>query len=87
MKEISYSEEAVKQLKKIRRGDKILAIKILKKIEQYASFPNSISDIKNLKGKYAEFKRIRVGDYRIIFDENHNVIFIYKIKHRKEAYK
>ena len=66
MKEISYSEEAVKQLKKIRRGDKILAIKILKKIEQYASFPNSISDIKNLKGKYAEFKRINDQDFEYL---------------------
>ncbi|MCK4662148.1 MAG: hypothetical protein KAT68_04740 [Bacteroidales bacterium] len=30
---------------------------------------------------------MRVGNYRIIFDEDNNIMYIYKIKHRQEAYK
>jgi len=39
-----------------------------------------------LKGKYAEFKRLRVGKYRIIFDDDGKVMVIYEVKHRQEAY-
>jgi len=42
--------------------------------------------LKVLKGKYGEFKRLRVGKYRIIFDNDGNVMFIYEVKHRQEAY-
>jgi mRNA interferase RelE/StbE len=84
--EIKYSERAVKQLKQIAKGDKKTAARILKAIEGYAHDPESGFDIKLLKGKYAVFKRLRVGNYRVIFDDEGNVILIYEIKHRQEAY-
>jgi len=59
---------------------------ILKAIEAYIKNPRSKFDIKILKGKYGNFKRFRVGNYRIIFDDNGNVMFIYELKHRQEAY-
>ena len=43
-------------------------------------------DIKILKGKFQTFKRLRVGNYRIIFEEKNNNMYIYEIKHRQEAY-
>jgi len=84
--EIKYSERAVRQLKKIAKGDKKSASMIMKTIEAYSKNPSSKFDIKILKGKYGNFKRIRVGNYRIIFDDDGNVMFIYELKHRKEAY-
>lgn len=85
-KEILYSELATKQLKKIAKGDKKSAKMILDTIEKNAS--NSIGnfDIKNLKGDFGEFKRLRVGNYRILFDEDGNILNIYEVKHRQEAY-
>lgn len=47
---------------------------------------SGVFDIKLLKGEFGDFKRLRVGDYRIIFDEENKVINVYNIKHRKEAY-
>ena len=84
--EIKYSERAVRQLKRIAKGDKKSASSILKGIENYSRNPRGKFDIKILKGKHGHFKRIRVGNYRIIFDDDRNVMFIYEVKHRQEAY-
>ena len=84
--EIKYAERAVKQLKQIAKGDKKTAARILKAIEEYAHNPAGAFDIKLLKGKYAVFKRLRVGNYRVIFDDEGNVMLVYEVKHRQEAY-
>lgn len=59
---------------------------ILETIEKYADDPNGNFDIKQLKGNYGDFKRLRVGNYRIIFDDDDNVLSIYEIKHRQGVY-
>ncbi len=87
MKEILYSEKSKKQLKKIIKSDKNSAIAILNKIENYANEVHDTYDIKFLKGEFGDFKRLRVGNYRVIFDEDMKILSIYEIKHRKEAYK
>jgi mRNA-degrading endonuclease RelE of RelBE toxin-antitoxin system len=67
MKTIVYSEKAQKQVRDIARSDKKSAILIFEKIEQYAEgFTNA--DVKVLRGKYGEFKRLCAGNYRVIFD-------------------
>lgn len=87
MIEIQYSEIAVKQLRMISKSDQRSAVLILAKIEQFASDPKSYKDVKILKGKLATFKRIRAGNYRVIFDTDNNVMSVYQIKHRKEIYR
>lgn len=84
--DIFYSETAVKQIKKIAKGNKKSAKMILDTIEKYASNPEGEYDIKQLKGSLGEFKRLRVGSYRIIFDDDGYILNIYEIKHRQEAY-
>lgn len=84
--EIKYSERAVKQIKHIHKGDRKSAEMIIATIETFAQNPIGNFDIKVLKGKYGEFKRLRIGKYRIIFDDDDKVMFIYEVKHRQEAY-
>ena len=86
MKEILYSETALKQLNKISKGDKKSAKMILDAIEKYASNPEGKYDVKSLKGAFGNFKRLRIGNYRVIFDEDGNIVSIIEIKHRQEAY-
>ena len=83
---IQYSEKAAKQLRKIFKSDRKNAKMILSVIEEYSQNPGNRYDVKILKGKFEDLKRLRAGNYRIIFDENHVVINIYEIKHRQEAY-
>lgn len=84
--EIKYSDKAVKQLTKISKSDKKSAKIILDKIEGYSKNPEGNFDVKTLKGKFEDLFRLRVGKYRIIFEIIDDTMYIYEIKHRKEAY-
>lgn len=86
--DIRYSERAEKQIKRIWKGDKKSAAMILSAIESYAtrSVNQKDLDVKLLKGKYGNFKRLRVGNYRIIFEEDDTIMLVYEVKHRQEAY-
>jgi len=43
-------------------------------------------DVKHLTNYSPEY-RLRVGDYRVLFEIEDEKIIIYRIRHRKEAYK
>jgi mRNA-degrading endonuclease RelE of RelBE toxin-antitoxin system len=81
MKQIVYSEKARKQVREIAQGDKKSAALIFEKIEHYAE-GSANADVKVLRGKYGEFKRLRAGNYRVIFDEDDRVLSVYSIHHR-----
>ena len=70
--EIRYSEIAIRQIKAISKSNKKSAEMILTKIENYAQNPGYYTNIKILKGKLATFKRLRAGNYRVIFDDEFN---------------
>ena len=84
--EIRYSEKAEKQITKIQKGDSKSAGMIIKTIEAYSDNPSGKFDLKILKGKYEDMKRLRIGNYRVIFEDNGTTMSIYEIKHRQEAY-
>lgn len=84
--EIRYSEKAAKQLKTIAKGDKRSASMILAGLEAYAADPQGNFDVKVLKGKLGDMKRLRVGKYRILFEDDNEVMSVYEVKHRQEAY-
>ncbi|MCX7049981.1 MAG: type II toxin-antitoxin system RelE/ParE family toxin [Candidatus Sumerlaeota bacterium] len=84
--DIHYSDKAWKQIGKIERGDHKSAQMIVHAIERYADEPQGVFDVKILKGQYGQFKRLRVGNYRVIFDAQNNIMFIYEVKHRQGAY-
>lgn len=73
----NFSKQAEKFLKK---QDKYTQIRILTAIH---ALP--YGDIKKLKGEHGY--RLRVGDFRILFDKNGEIIYIYKIDNRGQAYK
>lgn len=75
--EIHYSKQAEKFLKK---QDSITRNRIRNAIHALPS-----GDIKKLHGKNGY--RLRVGDYRIIFDRNGNIIYIERIGNRGQIYK
>jgi mRNA interferase RelE/StbE len=85
--DIRYSEKAEKQIKKIYKGNKKNAAMIISAIESFAqSNKQNDFDVKILKGNYGNFKRLRVGNYRVIFEDNETIMLIYEVRHRQEAY-
>lgn len=86
MYSVEFLKEAVEELSHI---DPIWQKRILNKIKILSADPNSLANnIKKLKGKYREYFRLRVGDYRIIYSQENDrlVIIIIRIGHRKEIY-
>lgn len=82
MKQISYTKAAIKAL---RRMPSNTAALIRAKIEAYAQDPNSqANDVKPFKAR--EGIRLRVGDWRVIMDDQGNVLAILDIGPRGGVY-
>lgn len=75
--EIKYSKQAIKFLSK---QDKPTRVRIVNAIND---LPNG--DVRKLHGQ--DGYRLRVGDFRIIFDYEGNILFIEKIDNRGQVYK
>lgn len=80
MYQIELMPRAIKDLKDLPKLD------VKKVIEKIKVLENGLSgDTKKLTNFSPEY-RLRVGNYRVLFEiENHKII-IYRIKHRKEIY-
>ena len=78
---ILIDAKAFKDLSKIHKSE---VKKILSKIELLEDYP----DVTNIK-KLTNFEppyRLRVGNYRVLFDIEDNIITVYRIKHRSKSY-
>jgi len=81
---IEFKKSAAKFLKKLPKQDRR---RIRDKIDSFAeNLPDPITT--KMKGDNP-FHRVRVGDYRIIYEihEDTLVILVLKIGHRKEVYR
>jgi len=58
--------------------------RIIDKIEEMSD--DLKGDVKHLTVMTPEF-RLRMGDYRVLFEIEGNTIIIYRIVHRKDAYR
>ena len=82
MKEIRYTRQALKVLRKMPAD---MAERIIGKIEQYADDPASqANNVKALKGR--EGIRLRVGDWRVIMPDEGVVLGVLEIGPRDSVY-
>jgi mRNA interferase RelE/StbE len=82
MRPLSYSKAAIKALRRMPRN---VADLIRLKIEAYAEDPASqANNVKDLKGR--EGIRLRVGDWRVIMDDQGNVLAVLDIGPRGGVY-
>lgn len=84
MYEVIFSDRAEKELSQLDLG---VRRRIIKAIEQLAENPLKKANVKKLAG--SELYRLRVGDYRIVFDSHGKTkrIRIILLGHRKEVYR
>jgi mRNA interferase RelE/StbE len=75
--EIFYSKQAAKFLEKQTSRDRNRIIEAIHRLPS--------GDVKRLRGTSGY--RLRVGDYRIIFNRDGNVLCITKIDNRGQVYK
>ncbi len=79
---VEVRKSAIKDLKKI---DKSQRGKIKEAVKSLQNFPN-LSQLKRLVNYNPKY-RLRVGDYRILFDVEDDFIIVARILHRKESYR
>ena len=77
---IDLMPKAIKDLKNLPRSDSKKVIEKIKALENGLS-----GDIKKLTNFSPEY-RLRVGNYRVLFETENKNIIIYRVKHRKETY-
>ena len=83
MKQIAFSRDALKILTRIPGNTAKL---IRSKIDQYARDPKALANnVKTLKGQPG-VKRLRIGDWRVLFREEAATIVIIRIAARGSAY-
>jgi mRNA interferase RelE/StbE len=78
--EIRFKPRALKDGKKIPLNE---LVRIFEKIE--ALQDDLAGDVKRLTDSHPEY-RLRVGDYRVLFEIEHDQVVVYRIRHRKDAY-
>lgn len=78
---IEFKPQAIKDCKKIPKRE---VQKIFEKIDKMSNALQG--DVKQLTNFTHEY-RLRVGDYRVLFEIEKKIIYIYRIRHRKQAYK
>jgi mRNA interferase RelE/StbE len=82
MRSVSYAKSALKVLRKMSRPD---ALRIMAKVDQFAIDPESLANnVKRLQG--SDFIRLRVGDWRVIMDDQGAVLAVIRIGPRGSVY-
>jgi mRNA-degrading endonuclease RelE of RelBE toxin-antitoxin system/antitoxin component HigA of HigAB toxin-antitoxin module len=80
MKPLAYSKDAVKALRKMQPKGRLA---VLTRVEAFAN--GERVDVKKMQG--SEFVRIRVGDDRVIIDEQTATVLVVKVGPRGDVYK
>lgn len=82
---IEWATKAVKDMRRLAARDRE---RIVAKVEQYASKPESLANqVVALVG--GEYFRMRVGNYRVVFAVERGrivIMVVLRVRHRREAY-
>lgn len=79
--EVEFKPKSLKDCKKIPKSE---LKRIFDNIEEMSyDLKGDVRPLSNFSPEY----RLRIGDYRVLFEVEQNKITIYRIRHRKDAYK
>ena len=78
---VRFKPRSMKDLKKVPFA---FRRRIVHKIEEMGD--NLTGDVKRLTNFTPEY-RLRVGDYRVLFEIEDGTIVVYRVRHRREAYR
>ena len=77
---VTLTEEASGELKKLDKAIQIQIIKKLRHLEENPELGEPLSNV--LKGKW----RLHIGKWRVVYSIEGNIVLIAKVEHRKGVY-
>jgi len=85
---IEFSSRAARDFKKLAKTNRAMAIKIKDAIAELAEEPR-FRGVETLTGTNPSLQRIRVGDFRVIYEikENELLVWVVRLGDRKEIYR
>ena len=85
---IEFSSRAARDFKKLAKTNRAMAIKIKDAIAELAEEPRP-RGVETLTGTNPSLQRIRVGDFRIIYEikEGQLLVWVVRLGDRKEIYR
>lgn len=83
---LEYRSDAEKA---IERLDKRARLRVLSALERLALDPRAASNVKALVGTLGGWYRLRVGDYRVVYEliDGRLVVLVIEVAHRKDVYR
>ncbi len=86
---IRVHPKAIKELHGLSSQAQSNIRKKLKALSSEFGRSDSRLDIRKMKGtkKEVELYRLRVGDYRVVFEFSDEIIWVARISHKKDAYR
>lgn len=87
--EIRVHPKAIKDLRRLPEDVQKLIGEKLGELSENLNKPKPKLDIRKMRGKKKEPQlfRLRVGDYRIVFEFSDEIIWIARISHRRDSYR
>jgi mRNA interferase RelE/StbE len=87
--EIRVHPKAVKGLRRLPEAAQDLIREKLRELSENLNKPKSKLDVRKMRGKKKDPQlfRLRMGDYRIVFELSDEIIWIARISHRKDSYR
>ncbi len=83
MAEVEWTEDAIEDLSRL---DKPIIRRILKKVSWFSRNFDSITP-ESLSGDFNGAFKLRLGDWRVVYTIENNLILIQAVGHRREIYK
>ena len=85
---IEFSARAARDFKKLAKTNRTMAVKIKDAIAELAEDPRP-RGVETLTGTNPSLQRIRVGDFRVIYEikENELLVWVVRLGDRKEIYR
>ena len=78
---VTIRRSAAKQLRKLHHEDRSRIVAAIQRLKG-DPYPSGCTSIKGAPG----YSRIRIGDYRVVYRVENEVIEIARVGHRSEAY-
>lgn len=78
---IEFKPKAIKDLDSLQPD---IAKRIVEKVSRLSQ--NLEGDVKRLTNFTPEY-RLRVGDYRVLFEVEGNRVVVYRVRHRRDVYR